>query len=234
MKNKHLAENGYLYFHIRNDTNEVFYIGVGTDTTNFYRSRTKSNRSKWWKNIVNKVGYTIEIVFRNMPLKWILAKEIELIALYGRADLKRGNLVNLTAGGEGSLGRVVSEESKRKMSKAHKGVRKTPEACRAASLGKKGLPMSPAHKAALDKARQCRRTHAERLQENPNYQERRLKIVCRPVNQLDLDSNFIKRWPSLISTRLGGFSSDCVGLCCKNKQNAHRGFKWEFAEKEEI
>lgn len=49
-------------------------------------------------------------------------KEIELIALYGRSDLKQGELCNLTDGGEGSLGLIVSDETKLKQSIAHKGI----------------------------------------------------------------------------------------------------------------
>ena len=44
----------YLYKHIRLDNNEIFYIGIGTKEDNYKRSSSKSGRSKWWKNIVNK------------------------------------------------------------------------------------------------------------------------------------------------------------------------------------
>ena len=40
------------------------------------------------------------------------AKEIELIALYGRRDLKRGPLFNLTDGGEGASGAIRTDEAK--------------------------------------------------------------------------------------------------------------------------
>lgn len=97
---KRKSETGYLYFHYRNDTGEIFYVGIGTDDNNFSRSRSRCGRNKRWRNIVNSVGYTIEIVFQNMPIAWILMKEIEFIALYGREDLGRGKLANFTDGGE--------------------------------------------------------------------------------------------------------------------------------------
>lgn len=40
------------------------------------------------------------------------AKEIELIALYGRRDLKKGPLFNLTDGGEGASGAIRTDEAK--------------------------------------------------------------------------------------------------------------------------
>ena len=48
-----------------------------------------------------------------------LNEEIRLIALYGRRDLSTGTLYNLTGGGEGSAGRRLSEETKRKISVAN-------------------------------------------------------------------------------------------------------------------
>ena len=54
--------NKYLvYRHIRLDKNEVFYIGIGNDS-NYKRSKIKANRSVYWKNIVNKTFYEIEIL----------------------------------------------------------------------------------------------------------------------------------------------------------------------------
>lgn len=42
----------YLYRHIHLDTNEPFYIGVGTKTIRVYiRAFTKSNRNIFWKKI---------------------------------------------------------------------------------------------------------------------------------------------------------------------------------------
>jgi hypothetical protein len=44
-----------------------------------------------------------------------------MIAVFGRKDLGTGILHNRTDGGDGSSGWVPSEETKRKISEAHKG-----------------------------------------------------------------------------------------------------------------
>jgi len=87
-----------VYAHKRNDTKDIFYIGI---STNSYRIHKKNNRNKYWHNVVKKVGYTKEIIANN--ISWIDACELEkfYILLYGRKDKKKGNLVNLTNGGEG-------------------------------------------------------------------------------------------------------------------------------------
>lgn len=111
----------YIYQHIRLDTNEVFYIGMGKGK-NYQRSRDKNKRSLFWNNVVNKCGYSIEIFLDKLSFNEACKKEIELIAFYGRIDLKTGTLVNMCSGGiGGSFGRVVSDQAKAAISRSNKG-----------------------------------------------------------------------------------------------------------------
>ena len=105
-----------VYIHTRLDTNEIFYVGIGT---NLNRAYTKDRRNKYWKNIVNKVGYKVTILFDNLSREEACLKEIELIKKYGRSDLNEGTLVNMTDGGDGSSN--ISDEIKKKKSEFMKG-----------------------------------------------------------------------------------------------------------------
>lgn len=115
----------YLYRHIRLDKNEPFYVGIGTTQNKYLKSSEKyryqraynKQRSNWWSKITNKTDY-----------EFIKQKEIEFIALYGRRDLGKGTLVNLTDGGDGGLGRVVTQETKNNQSVLMKGRKHTEEA----------------------------------------------------------------------------------------------------------
>jgi hypothetical protein len=90
-----------VYRHIRIDKNEPFYVGIGMTLIRPYEKRS---RSKHWMNIA-KIGYEIEILFEDIEWNEACKKEIEFIELYGRViDKKGGTLVNLTKGGEGTLG----------------------------------------------------------------------------------------------------------------------------------
>lgn len=110
-------KSAYLYRHIRLDTNEVFYVGIGYGTT-FKRSRQRSTRNRHWKFIVTQTEYRIDILLTNMTWEQACEKEKEFILLYGRRDLGKGTLVNMTDGGEGAYGRVVSEKTKIKISES--------------------------------------------------------------------------------------------------------------------
>ena len=112
----------YVYQHIRLDTNEVFYIGIGKRKSRAY---THYGRNKYWKHIVNKVKYSVEIIAENISYQEALNLEKKLISGIGRQDLGLGPLVNMTDGGEGSLGIIQSEKTiqKRKNSMLGKNIR---------------------------------------------------------------------------------------------------------------
>ena len=113
-------KKAYVYTHTRLDTNEVFYVGIGIQD-NYKRASFRHSRTKHWNNIVKKCGWKVDIVFDNLTWEDACIKEKELILKYGRLDLGKGTLVNLTDGGEGPLNRKVKEETRRKISKARTG-----------------------------------------------------------------------------------------------------------------
>ena len=90
-------DNKVVYFHKRNDTNEVFYVGIG----NTNRPSRKNSRSTHWWNIVNKVGYTIEILHEGLTWDEAVQYEVKYIKDFGRKDIGTGILVNHTDGGDG-------------------------------------------------------------------------------------------------------------------------------------
>lgn len=111
-----LVEDGicYLYRHIRLDNNEVFYVGVGMKNYScngfksvYFRAFQKNKaRNKFWRNIVAKTDYKVEILLESDDYRYILEKEKEFVKLYGRRDLGLGTLVNLTDGGDNDLNSI--------------------------------------------------------------------------------------------------------------------------------
>ena len=99
-----------LYRHIRTDKQQVFYIGIGENESRAY---DKKGRTRVWKNTAN-LGYETEILFEDLTWEQAVEKEKEFIALYGRKDLGLGTLVNLTDGGEGTIGYKHTQEAKEK------------------------------------------------------------------------------------------------------------------------
>jgi len=84
----------YIYAHIRNDNNTIFYIGKGSDKRAYF----KANRSKFWKRIVEKHGYTVIILHENLTEEEAYNLESKLIL----EQKSSGNCeANFTNGGDG-------------------------------------------------------------------------------------------------------------------------------------
>ena len=113
-----------VYRHRRLDTFKVFYIGIGKTEKRAY---SKKSRNKWWKNIILKTEYSVEIIIEDISWKEAQEVEVLLISEYGRRDLGLGNLVNLTNGGEGTQGIIVSDKTKQNMSTSATGRLKSEE-----------------------------------------------------------------------------------------------------------
>jgi hypothetical protein len=107
-----------LYRHIRQDKNEPFYIGIGESENRAYEIK---GRTRAWKNIAKK-GYDVEVLFNDLSWEEACEKEIEFIALYGRRDKKAGTLVNMTDGGEGTVGYRHTVKTKEKCRMATSGI----------------------------------------------------------------------------------------------------------------
>lgn len=120
-----MSKKHYLYQHTRLDTNEIFYIGIGTKNKNdlksnfdsilYRRAYTKSGRNNIWKNIINKTDYKVEILLESNDYEYIKQKEIECISLYKRKS-DGGTLSNLTIGGDGSVGYKMTDFQKKNLS----------------------------------------------------------------------------------------------------------------------
>lgn len=106
-----------VYQHIRLDSNEIFYIGIGC----IKRAYSKHGRNKYWKNTVKKTKYFVKILTDNISWENAQEAEIALINIYGRKDLNKGNLVNMTDGGEGILNRICTIDTRRKISSINAG-----------------------------------------------------------------------------------------------------------------
>lgn len=108
-----------VYRHLRNDTNEPFYVGIGKTNKRAY---SKSGRTMYWNRIVQKHGYTVDIIYEH--ISWDEACKIEqyLISFYGRADLGLGPLINMTNGGEGVNGWKHTPKSLNRMKQSKKGL----------------------------------------------------------------------------------------------------------------
>lgn len=127
----------YVYKHIRPDKNDVFYIGIGVKKN---RINSSKSRNKFWHNIVSKHGMVSEIIEDNLSWDEACLREKFWIGFYGRKNNNTGVLVNMTDGGDGTYGKIVTDETKKKISKSNKGKVMTEEVKKKISESHKGKP----------------------------------------------------------------------------------------------
>jgi hypothetical protein len=129
--------------------NQPVYVGKGTgdrDLSHWSRGSHNKPFQDFIAHLKARGFVSIcERVFETENETDAFAKEIELIALYGRRNLKRGSLFNLTDGGEGGSGAIRSDaekeflrvdsldkwqrpEYREKVVAAQKAIQSTPEA----------------------------------------------------------------------------------------------------------
>jgi len=236
----------YVYRHIRLDTNKVFYIGIGS-TRNYKRAKEKTNRNIYWKRIVNKTDYKIEILFDELTPEQAKLKEIEFISIYGRRNIKQGTLVNLTDGGDGGCGVIISEQTRDKLreisktKKANLGKKLSKEWKENIRLSVLGRKFSKEHKSKIGEANK-NRIHLQSTKEKHRQNnlgkivsiETKLKMsqnskTKKMVIQKSLDGLIIKIYDSIsIASIENSINPSAITQCCKGRYLTSGGYKWEY------
>lgn len=86
----------YVYIHSKLDSREVFYVGKGSGNRAYC-----NKRNTYWHNIVNKHGYTVDILEYFKTSKEACKREFELISFYKSKGLAQANIL---PGGEDNSG----------------------------------------------------------------------------------------------------------------------------------
>ena len=101
----------YVYLHFTKDTNTLFYIGKGTRDRAFQKGQ---RRSMHWRRIVDKHGVVVKLYAIDLTDEKAKEIEIFLIKKYG---IER--LCNMTIGGDGMVGYISSDATRKKLSDAN-------------------------------------------------------------------------------------------------------------------
>lgn len=112
-----LNDRFYVYVDYRLDTNLPFYVGKGQDL------RVKlEKRNRYHERICKKHGFQREVLFGTTEERFALEEEVRLIAELKTRDYHGG--ANFTDGGEGTVGWLPSEETRKRISLGNKGKTK--------------------------------------------------------------------------------------------------------------
>jgi hypothetical protein len=106
----------YTYAHTKPD-GSIFYIGKGAGV----RAWKKTPRNQHWKNIVAKYkNYNVEILANWENEQEAFDHEVLLISCFRDMGY---TLANMTTGGEGTSGLILTKEHKQKIGNAQRGAK---------------------------------------------------------------------------------------------------------------
>lgn len=189
-----------VYIHRRNDIKNtfknVFYVGIGKDKQRAYHKR-KTERNKFWRNIVNKIDYSVEITHENIIYEEARAIEKYLICFYGRRNLNLGNLCNLTDGGEGVINYIDTPERLKKRIEIAKEVNNREGAREKMSISLKKSTSNPERRKQMSiSAFEMHRNKPELnsqvslklkiMHSNPEFKEKHRIATTKALSSLDV------------------------------------------------
>jgi group I intron endonuclease len=256
MNNQTNDKNWCVYIHTNKSNNKV-YIGI---TSRNPADRWGFNGYKYHKNqpvfyrAIKKYGWDNfdHIIFADHLVE-DEAKHMEvlLIALYKSNCTKYKNPsygYNMTDGGDGSAGRIISEETRQKMRDRATGRVFSLETRAKLSEQRKGENGSFFGKHHSENTKNIISTKAHSRLLNPtnhpmygkhhsvesNKKNMESQSTRRAVCQFDLEGNYIATFPSLSeASRITGVSRNSITLCCHREIKSTKGFVFNFLDEQQ-
>lgn len=228
---KHTSPNNKVYIGItcKNPPEKRWVNGHGYKKGNPY----------FW-NAIQKYGwdnFKHDILFANLSRKDACSKEQEMISLYDSTNPDKG--YNMTKGGDGKLGYIMSDETKQKISESRIG-RFTGE----------DNPNYNNHKLAGENNPFYGKRHTAETREllselatgrpSPNKgktwpEEFKQKLRdankkrSKPVLQFDLNGILVKEYNSVSeASRLTGYNRSNISACCGGHMRIYQNCIWRF------
>lgn len=235
-----------VYMH-KNKTNDKVYIGI---TSRDVKDRWGFNGSGYgeqqmaFKRAIDKYGwdgFEHIIIATNLTLQEASDMEISLITIY-KSNCRRyynpSYGYNMTDGGEGTSGRMCTEETKKKIRDKAKerlsnpenhpwfGKCHTEESKAKMSSVRKG---KPAHNKGVKASEETRKKISESHkginvgENNPNYGR------GKAIVQLDKDGHIIAEHETVAeASRTTGISLNNIIGCCNGKSPTASGYQWIY------
>lgn len=152
-----LKKISYVYL-IKLPDGTPLYVGKGRGLRIAMHAKKTHNKKVAEAYVVHGT-LPIEILHEGLTDREALDLEKQAIVRIGRAP--KGSLVNLTDGGQGCAGTIVSEETRRRRSKTRRGMKMSPEYCLAMKISN-NRPERKAQKRASALAWHARMTEEEK------------------------------------------------------------------------
>lgn len=236
-----MEKKGYIY-KITNPNGKI-YIGQTTRLKNrmsSYRTCNNISTQQLLYYSIKKYGWdnhTFEVL-TEVTIDKIYDTEIEYIKEYNSFFKENPNGLNMTRGGEGTLGKKNTPETIKKRINSILGRKHSEETKKLMSILKKGkpshnkgIPCPESTKEKISKSNKGRQPSKETI--NNRNKTRLQKLIEKHESILQIDKTtkkIIKEW-TILPKEIGKVLKMCdssIVKCLKNKKEHHKGFIWQF------
>ena len=235
-----MVHTGYIY-RITNPTGRI-YIGKTTrlnDRISCYRNNQVTDQKIISRSIA-KYGWdkhSFEII-ATAPSDQLNELEQKYIQEHNSFHYENENGMNLTKGGEGTLGRVPTDKQRKKLSKSLQGKThssETKQLMRSLKIGKssnfKGYSHTDESKQKIGLANKGHVTEQQTIDSMLNTRLNNLLEKHEAILQIDPISNtIVKEWKMLPTHIAEKFNIDTTAIrkCLTNKNKTSLGYVWRY------
>lgn len=233
------------------DTGCVKYVGKTIKSLNDRlsehisecRKKIYNKRTNWIRSLVS-IGKTPKIeLLDQVSENWVLCE------MYWISQFKTWGfeLKNMTDGGEGVTGRVSSFETRLKMSKAQKGIKRNPKHIQAALLGRlhkggfvshpetkikqslalKGIPKTKEHSLKVSIANKGKKMSDE-FKKNQSMRMKNKTLAAKPVVRIDHTGIEIRYSSVTEAHNKTGILITSITNCLTGRSKKAGGYKWIY------
>lgn len=213
----HTCPKGKVYIGItRNNPLKRWQNGTGYRTNEYFTRAIKKYR---WENFKH------EILFTGLSEKEAKEKEIYLIAKYKSNQRKYG--YNISSGGESRSGTKLTEDHKEKIRQGNLGKKVSEETRKKLSKSSKRLWSNPNF---VEYMRAINTGKNNKMYGRQMTVEQKMK-TSKQVMQFDKDGNLINEFISIHEANsITNVCRDSISKCCKGKFKQAGGYIWKFKE----
>ena len=219
----------YVYCHIAPDGRK--YIGItSNEPKKRWQRGTGYKGNTYFTRAIKKYGWdNFKHVILADGLSEEDAKQMEIRLIAENRSNVRKYGFNISAGGESKSGTTISEQQKQRISEASKGRIVSQETREKLSIASTKTWKNPEHVEHMRKINKGKN--------NPQFgvvrtNEERLKRGAKPILQYDLEGNLIAEYISChVASEQTNVSRDIISKCCRGIFKQGKGYLWRYKEK---
>ena len=204
-------------------------INFKFETLEFYDKEYLTSMEHYWCNLLDShnenFGFNIQKTNPNATCLSLLPKhlaKLKQIVYIPPIKIKKPRNLN-------RVYKPLSDETKLKMSIAHRGKKLSETTKQKLSISNRGRKMTPEHKAKLLSINLGKKQSLETIDERRQsmFRNNKTKVIL----QYDLNENFIKEWKSGSQIeRDAGLKRQTIVKCCLKQRKTAFKFIWKYKE----